>query len=79
MKISAQFALGLAIVFAVVCFGVAYDGFAHLDAMSDDAARSDARGFALFWLFLGAVGLASGFASWWTIHHESNKDRDRER
>ena len=57
----------MAIAFALVCFGVAYDGFTSIDTMADAAAQADARGFARFWMFLGAIGLAAGLASWWMI------------
>ena len=76
MKVSAQLALGMAIAFALVCFGVAYDGFTSIDTMADATAQADARGFAWFWTFLGVVGLASGVASWWMIQHDPN-DRER--
>lgn len=76
MKVSAQLALGMAIAFALVCFGVAYDGFTNIDTMADAAAQADARGFAWFWTFLGAVGLAAGLASWWMIQHDP-EDRER--
>lgn len=79
MRISAQLALGMAIIFAVVCFGVAYDGFTQLDAMTDANDRSDARGYALFWLFLGAVGLASGVASWWIVRRDPADRESRDR
>ena len=70
MKLSAQLMLGMAIVFSVVCFGVACDGFTNIDTMADAAAQSEARGFAWYWTFLGAVGVASGLASWWMIRHD---------
>ena len=76
MKISAQLALGMAIAFALVCFGVAYDGFTNIDTMPDAAAQSDARGFAWFWVFLGIVAVASAVASWWMIGHNP-EDRER--
>ena len=76
MKLSAQLMLGMAIIFAIACFSVAYDGFTAIDEMSDAAARSDARGFAWFWVFLGIVAVASAVASWWMIGHNP-EDRER--
>ena len=45
--------------------------------MTDEVARSDARGFAFFWLFLGAVAVAAGLASWWMVRQEDGKSSDR--
>ena len=77
MKISAQFAMWTSAIFAALCIGVAFNGFSSLDAMADEAARSDARGFAFFWLFLGVVAVAAGVASWWMVRHEDRQSRDQ--
>ena len=77
MKISAQFAMWTSAIFALLCLGVAFSGFSSLDAMTDEVARSDARGFAFFWLFLGAVAVAAGLASWWMVRQEDGKSSDR--
>ena len=69
MKISAQFTLWGSAIFAVFCLGYAFVGLSSLDAMADDAARADARGFALFWLFLGLIGIAAAITSWWMVRH----------
>jgi hypothetical protein len=71
MKISAQFSMWGSVVFALFCLGYALSGLSSLDGMPDDAARADARGFALFWLFLGAVAVATAVASWWIAKRES--------
>jgi hypothetical protein len=76
VKITAQFALWSSLVFAAICLYVGFDGLANLDAVADDASRSDARGFALFWLFLGAVALACAIASWWILRHEGSDRAD---
>ena len=73
MKISAQFSMWGGAVFALFCLAYAYSGFSSLDAMSDDAARGDARGFALFWLFLGVVGLVMAVISWWIVKQEDGR------
>ena len=69
MKISAQFSMWGSAVFAVFCLGYAFSGLSALDAMADEAARADARGFALFWLFLGVIGVAGAIISWWMVRH----------
>ena len=66
MRISAQFAMWGAAVFAVMCLGVALQGFTSLDGLAGEQLE-DALGFAWFWLFLGAVGALVGFASWWAV------------
>ena len=65
MKISARAATILAIVFSILCFGVALTGFMSLDDIPDPVQRSDAKGFAWFWAFLGSVGVMFGLLSWW--------------
>ena len=67
MKISAQFSLWGSLVFAMFCLGYAFFGFSSLDGMADDAARADGRGFALFWLFLGVIGVVMAIVSWWMV------------
>ena len=76
MKISAQFAFWAGLVFAVLCIGFAINGFSQIDAMADEAARSDARGFAYFFLFLGAVALVSAIVSWRIIRRETANPSD---
>ena len=67
MKISAQFAFWGGIVFAVVCGGYGLYGLSMLDADMTDVQRADGRGFALFFLFLGAIGAVTAFVSWLMI------------
>ncbi|HEY6822485.1 MAG TPA: hypothetical protein VI321_10745 [Burkholderiales bacterium] len=51
-------------IFALACFGVALQGFLSLGEI-EPALLSDARGFAIFWAFLGTVcGVLAGLA-WW--------------
>lgn len=76
MKISAQFAFWAGLVFALLCIGFAINGFSQIDAMADEAARSDARGFAYFFLFLGAVAVASAIVSWRIIRRETENPSD---
>ncbi|HET9047281.1 MAG TPA: hypothetical protein VFO33_10010 [Casimicrobiaceae bacterium] len=72
MRISAHFALWGAIVFALVCLYVAWDGFSSLDGLTNPQAREDARGFAWFWLFLAGVGGLAGVASWWILRSSAD-------
>ena len=72
MKFSARFSLWGSAIFAVFCLGYAFSGFSSLDAMADDATRVDARGFAFFWLFLAAVAIVIGIASWWMMKHSDD-------
>ena len=64
MKVSAHFAFWGGIVFAVVCGGYGLYGLSMLDAGMTDVERADGRGFAMFFLFLGAIGAAMSLVSW---------------
>ena len=77
MKISAQVAMWSSIVFAALCLWVAFSGFSSLDGMADETALADARGFAWFWLFLGAIAIAAGVASWLIVKGENANPSDR--
>ena len=63
MKISAHFSFWAGLVFAVVCGAYAFYGLSTLDAGLSEQQRSDGIGFALFWLFLAAVGAAMAIVS----------------
>jgi hypothetical protein len=65
------------IVFALMCLWVAFDGFSNLDAVVDEAARADGRGYAYFWLFLGMIAVACALASRWIISRENANPSDR--
>lgn len=67
MKITANLAASLGAAFALACFGVAAQGFLSLGDIPEPQLRDDARGFALFWTFLGVVGAASGVGCWWLV------------
>jgi hypothetical protein len=51
-------------IFALVCFGVALQGFMSL-AEVEPAQLADAKGFAIFWAFLGSVCAALAILAWW--------------
>ena len=77
MKITAQFAMWSSIVFALMCLWVAFDEFSNLDAVVDETARADGRGYAYFWLFLGMIAVACALASRWIISRENANPSDR--
>jgi hypothetical protein len=67
MRISAQLTMVMAAIMALLCFGVAITGFTSLGEITDPEVLSDARGFALFWAFLGIIAVVFGLASWWIV------------
>ena len=70
MKIGAQMALVIGVIFAVVCFSVAITGFNALREITDPVQAADAHGFAWFWTFLGAIGVVFSAISWWIAKTE---------
>ena len=75
MKIGAHFSMWACVVFALACFGVAFNGLSEIDAV-DAVARGDARGYAYFWLFLGAVATVCGVVWWWIVQREDANPSD---
>jgi len=73
MRISAQMTIVFAAIFAAICFGVAIRGFMSLSEIADAAQLDDARGFAWFWAFLGAIGVAFGAVSFWIVRAEKDE------
>lgn len=67
MKVSVQFTVFMAALFAIVCFSVAATGFAALGEIADPAIASDARGYAWFWMFLGLIAVAVGALGVWLV------------
>jgi hypothetical protein len=64
MKISALLGMWLCAVFALLCFGVSYNGFSSLATLTDAEQRELSLGYAWFWAFLGAVATVFGVLSW---------------
>ena len=65
MKISVQMTFWVALLFAALCLAYAWFGFTAIDATMSDEIREASRGYAWFWTFLGAIGLAmAGLARW---------------
>ena len=67
MRISAQMTIYVAVVFALLCFGVAINGFLSMGDIDDPLVLADARGFAWFWAFLGSIAVLMGVVSWWLV------------
>jgi hypothetical protein len=67
MKISAKISVVMAAIFASICFGVAIKGFTSLGDIGDPAQLEDARGFAWFWTFLGALAVLFGAIGVWIV------------
>ena len=72
MKISAQMTIVMAAIFAVVFFGVAIFGYSATGEMTDPAQIADAKGYAMFWTFLGVIAVAMGALSVWIIRTQKN-------
>jgi len=76
MRISLHLAMWLATGFAALCIAYGVVGFTSLDADATAAMRDDAHGFAMFWMFLGVVGLACAGGSWWLLKSGGNFGED---
>ena len=74
MKISAQMTIVMAAIFALVCFGVAISGLNAIGEMTDPVQIADARGFAMFWAFLGFIAVIMGAVSWWIVRTQKKGD-----
>ena len=74
MKISAQMSIVIAAIFAVVCYGVALQGYLSLGEISDAQQLSDAKGFAFFWAFLGTIGVVFGALGYWIVRTHKEED-----
>ena len=77
MRITAHFAFWGGIVFAVLCGAYGLFGLSMLDASMSDAERADGRGFALFFLFMAAIGAAMAFVSWLMLRGKMHVPDDR--
>ena len=75
MKISLQMTMGIAALFALASFYVAFTGFTSVGEIADAQLASDARGFAWFWAFLGIVASATILGCWWLIRAGDAADR----
>jgi heme/copper-type cytochrome/quinol oxidase subunit 4 len=67
MNISPKFAAFAAAPFALICLGVAVNGFLSMGELTDPEQVADARGYIGFWLFLAVIAVVSGVLSWWLM------------
>jgi hypothetical protein len=67
VRLSLQVTIVIAAIFVVVCFGVAITGYSSLGDIADPVQAADAKGFALFWAFLGTIAVALGAGSLWLL------------
>ena len=75
LKISAQLTVIMAAIFAIICFSVAITGFNALSSIADPVQAADAKGFASFWAFLGAIAVVFGALSVWMVRtHKDGED-----
>ena len=64
MKITAEASMWICALFALICFGIAGNGFFSTATIADPAERELSYGYVGFWAFLGAVAMAFGILSW---------------
>jgi len=64
MRISAVMAMWMCAIFALVCGGVAFQGFSAAPSIADATERDASLGFAWFWAFLAAIAVVFGILSW---------------
>jgi hypothetical protein len=76
MKISAAMAMWGCVVFALVCYGVAFTGFTALGSLTDASEREMSVGYAWFWTFLGVVATVFGVLSWMMKTGRLGEDHD---
>jgi formate-dependent nitrite reductase membrane component NrfD len=62
----------VAAIFAALCLGVAFTGFASLGDIDDAVELADAKGYAWFWTFLAGVAIVIGLASAWMSRTQTN-------
>lgn len=67
MKLTARLSAVLTALLSAACFSGAVRGLTVLRGLADPAQYRDARGFALFWGFLGCVFLAIAVLSWRSV------------
>ena len=65
----------MAAIFALLAFGVALTGFNAVSDLTDPVQIADAKGFAMFWAFLGFVAVIMGAISWWIVRTHKEETR----
>ena len=76
MNISLRMAMLMSAIFGAVSIAYAIYGFVSLGDIADPAQASEARGFVLFWVFLGSIAIVLGALAWW-IERAQRKDNKR--
>ena len=74
LNITLRMAMIMATILALVSLAVAVSGFIGLGDITDPTQASDARGFALFWAFLGAIAIGLGSLAWWIERSQRNAE-----
>lgn len=65
----------MAAIFAVICFSVVGFVLSGVGEMTDPAQIGDAKGFAMFWAFLGFVAVIMCAISVWIVRtHKDGED-----
>jgi hypothetical protein len=64
MKVTAQMAMWMCAIFALVCFGAAFSVFTALSTITDAAEHDASLGYAWFWTFLASIAVVFGVLSW---------------
>ena len=72
MRFSATLTLWMAVAFAALCLGYGIYGWTEIGGMPPGQERDDTRGFVMYWLFLGAVGVGGALVSWWMRRNTSD-------
>jgi len=49
---------------------VVIHGYYGLGGITDAQQLEDAKGFMMYWAFLGVIGVACGAGSWWLIRDQ---------
>jgi len=65
VKLSIQATMTIASIFGALCLAAGIQGLMSLSGITDPVELSDAKGFAWFWTFLGAVGVVTAVLAWW--------------
>jgi hypothetical protein len=73
VKLSLRMTVVAGLIFALICLGVAITGLMSLGDIEDPVRLSDAKGFAGFWAFLGAVALGFAALAWWMQGSEKDE------
>ncbi len=62
----------MAAIFAVACFSVAITGLHAIGELTDPVQIADARGFSMFWAFLGVISVGMGAVSVWIVRTQKD-------